>query len=68
LSLTPAGGNLILSWTVPATNFVVQQNSYLGLGNWTAVTDPPTLNLTNLHQELFLSPSNTQSLFRLKAP
>jgi photosystem II stability/assembly factor-like uncharacterized protein len=68
LSLATTGESLLLSWIVPSTNFMVEQNSDLSPGNWTPLTDSPTLNLTNLQQQLLVTPSNTQSFFRLKAP
>jgi hypothetical protein len=70
LSIGLAGANPVLSWLVPSTDFVLQQNSDLGSTNWVDVTDQPTLNFTNLHNEVTLSPlsSKASSFFRLKQP
>jgi hypothetical protein len=66
LNLTPATTNLTLAWTVPSTNFVMQQSA--DLTSWTNMTNPPILNLTNLQNEVTLSPSNRSGFYRLKTP
>jgi len=66
MNITPTNGNLALSWIVPSTNFVLQQSS--DLGGWTDVTNPPVLNLSNLQNEVTLSPSNSGGFYRLKTP
>jgi hypothetical protein len=66
LNLTPTDTNLTLAWTVPSTNFVVQQSS--DLISWIDLTNTPTLNLTNLNNELVLSPTNSTGFFRLSTP
>jgi photosystem II stability/assembly factor-like uncharacterized protein len=66
LNLTPTNGNLKLSWIVPSTNFVMQQSS--DLGSWTDMTNKPTLNLTNLHNEVILPPPGCNVFYRLKTP
>ncbi|HEY5298864.1 MAG TPA: hypothetical protein VIK59_13235 [Verrucomicrobiae bacterium] len=48
---------------MPSTNFVLQQSS--DLISWSSVTATPALNLTNLNNELMLSPSNSNGFFRL---
>ncbi|HXR03275.1 MAG TPA: hypothetical protein VN836_01035 [Verrucomicrobiae bacterium] len=65
LNLTSANGNLVFSWIVPATNFVLQQNLDLSTANWMTLTNTPTLNLANLRDEVTLSPTNSSSFFRL---
>jgi photosystem II stability/assembly factor-like uncharacterized protein len=62
----PAG--LLLSWTVPSTNFVLQQNLDLTTANWVTLTNLPTLNFTNLQDQVLLSPSNTSGFYRLSTP
>lgn len=59
-----ADGNLDLSWTIPSTNFVLQQSP--DLVSWTDVTNAPALNLSNLQNEVFLPPTNT-TFFRLQS-
>lgn len=66
LNLTPSPTNLTLAWTVPSTNFVLQQSS--DLTSWADMTNPPVLNLTNLQNEVMLSPSNRSGFYRLKTP
>ena len=66
LALDRSGANLGLSWLVPSTGFVLQQNSELGSTNWVEVPTPPTLDYTNLHYRLSLTPSLGSSYFRLK--
>jgi photosystem II stability/assembly factor-like uncharacterized protein len=68
LNVQPTNGKLAFSWTVPSTNFVLQQNLDLTTTNWVTQTNAPTLNLTNLHNEITLSPSNGGGFFRLSAP
>jgi hypothetical protein len=65
LNLISADSNLAFSWTVPSTNFVLQQS--LDLANWTTLTNSPSLNFTNLQEAVSLSPSNGSSFFRLIA-
>jgi hypothetical protein len=65
LNLQQTNGNLMFSWTVPSTNFVLQQNLDLTPTNWTALTNTPVLNLTNLQEEVSLSPTNSSVFFRL---
>jgi photosystem II stability/assembly factor-like uncharacterized protein len=62
LSLT-LGTNFALSWLIPSTNFVLQQSA--DLISWSSITDMPTLNLTNLNNEISLSPTNNNDFFRL---
>jgi hypothetical protein len=66
LNLTPTNGSFKLSWLIPSTNFVMQQSS--DLASWSNVTNAPVLNLTNLQNEVILSPSNSSSFYRLKTP
>lgn len=62
LSLAPTNG-LQLSWLIPSTNFVLQQSS--DLANWSAVTNVPVLNLTNLQNQVTLPLSEGNAFFRL---
>jgi photosystem II stability/assembly factor-like uncharacterized protein len=66
MNLTPANGNLKLSWIVPSTDFILQQSS--NLAGWSDVADAPVLNLTNLQNEVVLSPTNSRGFYRLKTP
>jgi len=64
--LTATGGSFKFSWTVPSTNFVVQQSSDLVI--WADVTNAPVLNLINLQNEVVLSPAGSSGFYRLKTP
>jgi hypothetical protein len=65
LSITPSGGNLLLSWVVPSIPFVLQECSDLTTSNWTAIPTPPTLNYTNLHHEVSIPAAPARRFFRL---
>ena len=65
VNLMPTNGNLALSWIIPSTNFVLQQNLDLTTSNWVNVTSPPSLNLTNLEEEITLPMTNASGFFRL---
>jgi len=64
LNLTHASGEFILSWIIPSMNFGLQQG--LDLSSWSAVTNFPVLNLTNLQDQVILPPATGSSFFRLK--
>ena len=66
LSISRSGGSLDVSWLVPSTSFVLGQSFDLGSTNWTDVLTPPTLNFTNLHYEVAVSPSLGRGFYRLK--
>jgi hypothetical protein len=66
LNISPASGNLALSWTIPSTNFVLRQSP--DLISWADVTNAPSLNLTNLQNQVTLTPSNSSDFYRLKTP
>ncbi len=65
LNILPSSTNLALSWTIPSTNFVLQQS--LDLQSWTNLTITPTLNLTNLQEQVVLSPTNSSGFYRLQS-
>jgi photosystem II stability/assembly factor-like uncharacterized protein len=66
INITPTNANLALSWIIPSTNFVLQQSP--DLSSWTDMTDTPAFNLTNLQDEVVLSPTNSSGFYRLKTP
>jgi hypothetical protein len=66
LSIGPSGVDLGLSWLAPSTPFVLQQSSDLGSTNWVDVPASPTLNFTNLHLEMTLTPPPGSTFYRLK--
>ena len=66
LSIGVSGVGLGLSWLVPSASVVLQQNSDLTSPNWVEVPGTPTLNFTNLHNELALPPRSGNSFYRLR--
>jgi hypothetical protein len=50
---------------VPSTSFVLQENSDLTTTNWTTVTTPPTLNLTNLQNQVMVPVPTGNRFYRL---
>jgi hypothetical protein len=66
LSLQADWPALTISWTIPSTNFVLQQSA--DLHSWADVTNPPVLNLTNLQNQVTLPPSGSSAFYRLKTP
>jgi hypothetical protein len=65
LSLSPSGTNMALSWLVPSGNFLLQHSPDLGEASWTTLTNTPLLNLTNLQDQVLLSPASDQGFYRL---
>lgn len=65
LSLAMSETKLLLSWTVPSINFVVQQNGGLTSAGWITLTNQPTLDFSNLNDEVCLPLSSSNSFFRL---
>jgi hypothetical protein len=68
LNLALSGSFLTASWIVPSTNLVLQQNLALATTNWMEVTNPPTLNLSNMQSEVSILPSGGSGFFRLATP
>jgi hypothetical protein len=68
LTLAPSDDGLVLSWLIPSTNFMLQQNSDLSTSNWMTVTNSPAFNLTNLQDQVILPPSASNSFYRLATP
>jgi len=66
LNFLPCGTTVALSWIVPSTNFALQQSP--DLLSWNNVTNAPTINLTNLQNQIILSPSNDSGFYRLATP
>jgi hypothetical protein len=66
LNLASTDTNFVFCWTIPSTNFVLQQSA--DLVSWADVTNPPVLNLTNLQNQVTLTPSNSSDFYRLSTP
>ena len=68
LNMAPSGNSLKISWIVPSTNFVMQQNPALDETIWVTLSNTPALNLTNLQNEVNIEPTNGSGFYRLKTP
>ena len=66
LSVNPSGQSVALGWTVPSTNFILQQSA--DLVTWAAVTNVPVLNLTNLQEQVAVTATNGAAFYRLTTP
>lgn len=63
-----SSNNLSISWIVPSSDFVLQRNLDLSTTNWVVLTNTPTLNLTNLQNEISLPLNAENEFFRLISP
>jgi hypothetical protein len=66
LSIAPSVTNVVLSWTVPSVNFTLQEKSDLSTTNWLDVTNTPTLNFTNLQDQVTVPAPAGNRFYRLK--
>jgi hypothetical protein len=62
----PGSPGVKLSWLVPSTNFVLQQSA--DLAAWSNLTNCPTLNLSNLQNEVELPSTSGIGFYRLRTP
>jgi hypothetical protein len=67
LYITPLTNEIRLSWTVPSRPLMLQETSDLNATNWSEVTSPSVLNLTNLQNQVSIRPANRVSFYRLKS-
>ena len=65
LRIVPDPNLPILSWTVPSVSAVLQESNALD-GIWTDVTNPPTLNLSDLSYQVSITPFGGNGFYRLK--
>jgi hypothetical protein len=66
MQIMPTNNNLMFSWLVPSTNFVLQWSA--DLCGWADLTSQPVLNLTNLQDEVALPLPGSNRFYRLKTP
>jgi hypothetical protein len=66
LSICSTGAHPVVSWLLPSTSFVLQQNSDLTSPTWVDLTNQPTLNFSNLHNQVTLPVPTGNAFFRLK--
>jgi len=67
LNIASVGNQVSVFWTA-GTNYVLQVTANLNNPNWTDVTNTPVLYLTNLQEQVVLSPTNSSGFYRLKTP
>jgi len=65
MSMRQLGANLVLSWLVPPTHFILQQCSDLTSANWVDVTNPPALDFTNLRYQVAVPKLSGNIFYRL---
>jgi len=66
LNIAAAAQNALISWTVPSTNFLLQESSNPAAGNWTNVITAPVFNPTNLQLQVPIPSPAGARFFRLK--
>jgi hypothetical protein len=66
LSAAATENGLHLSWLVPSSTFILQENPGLTAANWGNVTTAPNFNFTNLHYEITVVPRSGGRFYRLK--
>jgi len=65
VNISLSGGNVLVSWVISPTNFVLQQATDLKSPKWNTVAVTPTLNYPNLRNEVSLAPTLAQTFYRL---
>jgi hypothetical protein len=66
LTVAADGKSLVLSWVIPSMNFQLEGSSDLSTTNWTRIAQP-TLNLTNLQNQLRVPTDGDLRFYRLRA-
>lgn len=66
LGIARANTNLVLSWIVPSMDFALQANFDLTTTNWTDMPATPTLNFTNLQNQVTVPLRTADRFYRLK--
>jgi hypothetical protein len=66
LNLASTTTDVILSWTIPSTNYVLQTSPDLMTGGWQNLTNAPATNLDNFRYLLALPLTGTNTFYRLK--
>jgi hypothetical protein len=63
IALARSGANLILSWPLANTGFVMQLRTNLALGSWLKVTSPAAQIVSNRWQVILPASGDPQSVF-----
>jgi hypothetical protein len=66
LKIASLHGGAAVSWLLPSSGFVLQQRSDFTVGDWSDVTNGPTLNLANLENEVILPFPGGAHFYRLR--
>jgi photosystem II stability/assembly factor-like uncharacterized protein len=61
-----SGNSANVSWLVPSTKFVLEENQDLSPKNWTALVALPMLNFSNLHYQVIVTPLSKCNFYRLR--
>jgi len=64
ISSLPSGP--VVSWVIPSANFALQRAETLGAPGWTEVTNVPSLNLTNLQEQVTFPWGGMAQMLRLR--
>jgi hypothetical protein len=68
LTIGRSGAQVCLSWLVPSTSFVLKQNCDLGSTNWVNMTNQPTLDFSNLTNQVVVPTPLSNNFYRLATP
>jgi hypothetical protein len=68
LEIARTNANVTVSWLMPSSALVLEQNELLHGGNWSAVPDAPGMDPDTLRYKVSVSTSNNSSFFRLSHP
>jgi hypothetical protein len=66
LKIRQSGEDIVVSWTIPSSSSGLQQSPSIASAQWSDVPVQPTLNLSNLENEVMLSPSGAPAFYRLR--
>jgi hypothetical protein len=66
LNIAPSGTNLVLSWIVPSTDFILQENPDLDPAKWIDIAATPGLNYTNVQYQVTTPTPAGHRFYRLK--
>jgi hypothetical protein len=69
LQIVPTNGDVLISWIVPSSQFVLEQAHGVPLNpsSWAMVADAPSLNPNTLRNEITVPATNSCALFRLSS-
>ena len=64
LAIQPAGVSAVIAWTIPSTNFMLQQSA--DLSAWSDVTNPIVVNYSNLQSTVAVPATARKTFYRLR--